>query len=48
MVKPRNMSVMIVARRVQVLRMYAEDLPTESGQLPVPILEDKRKTLSTT
>ncbi len=44
-VKPQNMSVMEVDRRVQVLCIYAEDLPTESGQLPVPISEDERKTL---
>ena len=44
-VKPRNMSVMEVARRVQVLCGYADDLPTESGQLPVSITEDEKKTL---
>ena len=45
-VKPWNISVMEVVRRVQILCMYAEDLPTESGQLPVSISdEDKRKTL---
>ena len=44
-VKPRNMSVMEISRRVQVLCMYADDLPTESGELPVPIAEEEKKTL---
>lgn len=44
-VKPRTMSVMEVARRVQVLCMYSEDLPTESGEPPRAVTDDEKKTL---
>jgi hypothetical protein len=44
-VKPRNMSVMEVSRRFQVLCMYAEDLPMESGEMPVPLRADEMKSM---
>jgi len=44
-VKPRNMSVLEVARRLQVLCMYSVNLPTEDGEFPVPMRTEEIKTL---
>jgi hypothetical protein len=43
-VKPRTRSVMKLSRRVQVLCVYANDLPTESRTPPQVILDKERKT----
>ena len=44
-VKPRTMSVMELSRRVQILCLYANDLPTESGTPPPAISDEERKTM---
>ena len=44
-VKPRTMSVMELSRRVQILCLYANDLPTESGVAPQAISDEERKTM---
>ena len=44
-VKPRTMSVMELSRRVQILCVYANDLPTESGTPPQVISDEERKTM---
>ena len=43
MVKPRNVLVMEVSRQAQVLCMYSDDLPMESGALPVATNYRRRK-----
>lgn len=44
-VKPRTMSVMELSRRVQILCVYANDLPTESGTPPQVISDEECKTM---
>ena len=44
-VKPRTMSVMELSRRVQILCLYSNDLPTESGVAPQAISDEERKTM---
>ena len=44
-VKPRNMSVMELSRRLQILCLYSHDLPTESGLLPHAISDEERKSM---
>jgi hypothetical protein len=44
-VKPRNMTVLEVARRLQVLCLYSENLPTETWEFPIPVRTDEIKAL---
>jgi hypothetical protein len=43
--KPRSMLVMELSRFAQILCLYANDLPAESGETPVAITEEERKTI---
>jgi hypothetical protein len=43
--KPRNMTVLEIACRMQVLCLYSENLPTETGEFPIPVRTEKIKAL---
>ena len=44
--KPRNMTVLEIAScRMQVLCLYSENLPTETGEFPIPVRTEEIKAL---